>query len=54
MRDILIFDRVFQNRAGFHLANDSALDFLPRGLAFRIFVAACGLQRLAAFRQFLI
>lgn len=54
MRDILIFDRVFQHGPGFHLADDSTLDFLPRRLAFRIFITANRFQRLAAFGQFLI
>src|SRR5690606_18699935 len=54
MRDILILDRIFQNRAGFHLADNGALDFLPRRLAFRIFIAARSFQGLAALGQFLI
>src|SRR5690606_19330008 len=54
MRDILILDRIFQNRAGFHLADNRTLDFLPRRLAFRIFIAASRFQSLAALSQFLI
>lgn len=54
MRDVLIFDRVFENRAGFHLADNGALDFLPRRLAFRILEAPSRFQSLVTRCQFFV
>ena len=53
-RNPLVFDRGFQDGAGFYLADSGALHFLPGCLALRIGVAAPGLQRRVAFLQFLV
>src|SRR5690606_26231960 len=54
LRDPLVLHGRFQNRAGFHLTNDGALDFLPRRLVLRIAVATLCIQLAAAFGQFLV
>ena len=45
--DPLVFDRRLQHRAGRQLADDAALDLLPRRLVAGILVAAVGRERLA-------
>src|SRR5262249_14367402 len=49
--DVLILDCGFEHHAFGELLDHRALDFLPRRLARRIFVAALLLQRGAALRQ---
>src|SRR5689334_7090732 len=44
LRDPLVFDGRFENRAGLHLADNTALDFLPGRLVLRVMIATIGLQ----------
>src|SRR5258707_13458325 len=50
--DVLILDRILQHHAGAHLADMSALDFLPGRLRGGVFETARGFQILAALGQF--
>src|SRR5271154_1347800 len=52
LRDALILDRRLEHHPGRKLIHHGALDFLPRGLARRIEVAAVLFERGAALRQF--
>lgn len=54
LRNPLIFDSRLKNGAGFHLSDDTALDFLPRRLMLRIVIAAIGSQRRPARRKLFI
>ncbi|CVI64701.1 hypothetical protein AGR9A_Lc70003 [Agrobacterium salinitolerans str. Hayward 0363] len=49
----LVLHGRLQNRAGFHLADDTALDFLPWRLVVGELVTALGGKRLVTLRQFL-
>src|SRR5690606_28500496 len=54
LRDPLIFDGRFENRAGFHLPDDGPLDFLPGRLVLGIVIAALDLQLTPTLGQFLV
>ena len=49
--DALILYRRFQNRAGFHLADDTALDFLLRRLVVGELITALSCQRLVTLGE---
>ena len=52
--DPLVLDRRLEHRPGLELADDAALDLLPRRLVLGVAIAACRLERRPAPRDLVV